>query len=550
MNSATIAPQQPATALGEPTGRYWPRQAGIRAWLLIVGGLILLPMVGLAIFLVFQIHQAGRLGTERELAQRTVATSHAVLERLDSGISYLHALALTDAALNNDFPGLHAQAKRVADNFPGATGIALVRKDFTLQFITARPYGAALKSPPDTTTSRQVFATGAPAVSGQFKGPFTGHTVVALGVPVFQNGDVAFCLVMVLTSESLTDLLLKQNLPSDWTASVLDRDGFIVARSRSAERFVGTESTPQLISLLKQRRTGFIDSVTKDGIPVLGFLEPVKPYRWHVVVGVPKSNLVDPLFRDLWLLAGVVLSIFLVGLAGASLAGKALELWITRLLATVRVIQIGGDAKVHRSGVLELDQMAMSLTEVHAAHSQVRQDLKTTEGQRDRASEALELALVDGLTGLRTRDALRQDAKALKDRLPDGSDWGVVFFDLDGFKLVNDSMGHEVGDRVLMAVGAVFQEMESRDCISGRWGGDEFVLVMAAPEGELEDRLSQLCERVQDLVTAIGIANHQPMLGCSAGLACDERHGRSLDELLALADKGMYLSKAVRNQKS
>lgn len=515
-------------------------QAGIRTWLIVVGGVVLAPMVGLAIFLVFQVHAAAESATQRELAQRTEATSHAVRERLESAIGYLNALAVSDAALNGDMPTLYTQAKRVADMYPGVTGIGLMGPDLKLQFITARPYGAVLAAPPDTSTSQRVFTSGAPAVSGSFKGPFTGKPVVALGVPIFRNGDVAYSLFMVLTSESLSDLLLAQSLPSEWTASIVDRRGVIVARSRNADKFVGSEATPLVLDFLRARKTGYLDAVTKDGTAVLAYVSPVSPYHWHVGIGVPKDMTAAPLQRHLTNLVVATLAIFALGLAGAALAGKALERWTVRLLVVVRAIKTGHVVELNHSGVRELDQMARSLTEVNHSTRLIREDLQNSLNERDQANQALELARMDGLTGLPARGQFRDDVSARQAALLPSQTLGLLFVDLDRFKAINDVHGHETGDKALMAVGAALKAVAGAEHIPARWGGDEFVLAFSGDAAHTNRQVADLCVQVTWAVSAVGYN-----LGCSIGVAFWDSSCLSLDELVKRADASMYRQKTA-----
>ncbi len=513
-------------------------QAGIRSWLLGVGAVILAPMVAVALFLVLQVHQAGESATQRELAQRTTATSHAVLERLDSGISYLNALALSDAALTGDLPALYSQANRIAANFPGAAGIGLMGPDLRLRFITAKPYGAPVSAPPDTATVKRVIATGTPAVSGQFKDPVTGKRVVLLAAPVFREGDVAYALLMELTSDSLTDLLLQQGLPSDWTAAVLDRQGHLVARSRDAERFVGTEATPPVLAFLRARKSGYLDSVTKEGTEVRAYVAPITPYRWNVAIGVPTQNLLAPLQRNLGLFLTVTFLIFVVGMVAAGLAGKALARWNHRLLAAVRAIKSGETVVYKPSGVTELDQMAKSLMEVNTATQRIRIDLQDSRRERDQAHLALEVARTDGLTGLRARARFREDVTAMHRVAAADQRLVLLFVDLDRFKAVNDVHGHEAGDGVLMDVGRLFSGLESASCITARWGGDEFVLAFKTPAELINSRVMALCKAIDAGIQAMGYG-----LGCSIGVSFWDDHCANLDDLVKRADVSMYRQK-------
>ncbi|MGV3563011.1 MAG: GGDEF domain-containing protein, partial [Nocardioides sp.] len=83
----------------------------------------------------------------------------------------------------------------------------------------------------------------------------------------------------------------------------------------------------------------------------------------------------------------------------------------------------------------------------------------------------------DGLTGLRTRSVLPDDgATLLAEATAQGRRVGLLLFDLDGFKGINDTLGHHSGDRVLAEVGRRTQELVGGDDVAVRLGGDEFAL--------------------------------------------------------------------------
>jgi diguanylate cyclase (GGDEF)-like protein len=150
-------------------------------------------------------------------------------------------------------------------------------------------------------------------------------------------------------------------------------------------------------------------------------------------------------------------------------------------------------------------------------------------------------ALVDGLTGLANRraaaDALHAEA-ARAGRLQ--TPLSVVLADLDGFKDVNDIHGHAVGDEVLKAFAEVVRETIRESDVAGRWGGEEFLLLL--PGADLEGAL-QLAERVR-----AGLAGRRipgaPDLHVTASFGVAEYGGESNSEqLLAAADSALYRAK-------
>lgn len=116
----------------------------------------------------------------------------------------------------------------------------------------------------------------------------------------------------------------------------------------------------------------------------------------------------------------------------------------------------------------------------------------------------------------------------------------VLIIDVDHFKAVNDSRGHLVGDRVLLEVAHVLQrELRGHDCV-GRFGGDEFVVLLdelAATEAE------QAAGRLRDAIRAIRVDDLAPSV--SMGLAHSSRYGTNLTALLTAADHALYQAKAA-----
>lgn len=152
------------------------------------------------------------------------------------------------------------------------------------------------------------------------------------------------------------------------------------------------------------------------------------------------------------------------------------------------------------------------------------------------------LAHYDQLTGLRNRLSLRGDIeKALN-----GGDLArpltIAVLDLDGFKDVNDTLGHAVGDRLLQEISA--RLTSASDAIRVyRLGGDEFVVLIDGCGDPLV--ATETMETVLKRLTAqIHVDGHQVFVGASVGLAMAPAHGLNADDLLANADLALYHGKA------
>ncbi|HKS39587.1 MAG TPA: diguanylate cyclase, partial [Blastocatellia bacterium] len=154
-------------------------------------------------------------------------------------------------------------------------------------------------------------------------------------------------------------------------------------------------------------------------------------------------------------------------------------------------------------------------------------------------------ALTDLLTGLPNARALRYRFEEEADRARRHRDtFSVLMMDLDGFKAVNDKLGHQAGDQLLKELSAVLlSQIRSSDFIS-RYAGDEFVAVLQAGEEEVQEAALRI-QRALDRHDFI-LANSKLFVGLSVGWACFGTDGNTLDELLLAADRAMYADKTKR----
>jgi diguanylate cyclase (GGDEF)-like protein len=147
------------------------------------------------------------------------------------------------------------------------------------------------------------------------------------------------------------------------------------------------------------------------------------------------------------------------------------------------------------------------------------------------------------LTGLPNRRRTAEVATAaLANAIAADSPLAIAIIDMDHFKIINDRCGHATGDFVLKEFARVGREALRDSDILGRWGGEEFLLVM--PGATLEIAQASL-ERMRTLVFGIRLPTSGAGLrvSLSAGIAISLRHGRSLDEMIARADSALYTAK-------
>ena len=154
-------------------------------------------------------------------------------------------------------------------------------------------------------------------------------------------------------------------------------------------------------------------------------------------------------------------------------------------------------------------------------------------------------ALTDLLTGLPNARALRYRFEEEADRARRHSDsFAVMMMDLDGFKAVNDKLGHQAGDRLLRELAVLLLSLVRSSDFVSRYAGDEFVAILPVGSDESEE-LSHRMQRTIDRHN-FGGAGSNLFVGMSVGWASFGADGETLDELLLAADRAMYADKKRR----
>ena len=180
---------------------------------------------------------------------------------------------------------------------------------------------------------------------------------------------------------------------------------------------------------------------------------------------------------------------------------------------------------------------------VQRAAAELRDRLAVAFAAREREREMHHRALHDSLTGLANRRGLHE---ALERLLPNATPLrsvAVLFVDLDHFKTVNDSQGHEAGDELLCMAGERLRACLPPGGLVARQGGDEFIVVL--PDADPQSAAVIAGEAVRSLSLPFNLRHAEQLIGASIGVALAPLHGHSAQELLRHADIAMYAAKGA-----
>jgi diguanylate cyclase (GGDEF)-like protein len=216
----------------------------------------------------------------------------------------------------------------------------------------------------------------------------------------------------------------------------------------------------------------------------------------------------------------------------------------------VRAFEVGGQDYItkpfHALEVLMRIKNQLLIQQQHQQLHQQNQCLEQEIAERLKAeAEVRQLALTDELTALYNRRGFfllagQQLKMAQRNQLP----CGLVFADVDGLKQINDTFGHEIGDRVIVDAAQLLKKTFRDADIIARLGGDEFAILIP----DYSDAVEGLCMRLQANIDQFNQAAARCyQLAMSVGVqVCDLVDNASLEHLLTQADKLMYEHKRMK----
>jgi diguanylate cyclase (GGDEF)-like protein len=223
---------------------------------------------------------------------------------------------------------------------------------------------------------------------------------------------------------------------------------------------------------------------------------------------------------------------------------------VRRLIQATRKLSAGGVVQVERGGIRELDDLAVAFNDMAAqlvsARASVAAHQETLERRVHERTHALQhLAEHDSLTQLPNRRLLLQRLNdALARATASGERVGVFFIDLDNFKNINDGLGHEFGDLVLLSVAQRLSETAASFGFAARLGGDEFTVLY--PDAASADAVAEMGRHLlRAFHRPLAVGDRQLTISASIGASIFPDHAAHAEALLRAADAALFRAKAL-----
>ena len=360
----------------------------LRAYLLWLVLATLLPgVVGASLIFADQ-YRKGRVQVERKTMQTVRALANNVDNRLSKAQAIGQTLTILAALEERDFARVHRQAREALDLAGGGMNMVLRERSGQQLVNTTVEWGTPLPVNPSVWLDK-VFASGAPSVSGVFKGRVSGRSTVSVDVPVIEDGAVRYVLSIGLRPDYFGGILSPHSVPEGATATIFDPSGIIFNRNMRPERSIGTRVTAPLFAGINRAQEGVIDSRTQEGVPVLTHFSRL-PNGWGVAIGLPRASLRAELTDQLALMATGMVVLFAIGLCLAWLIGGRLARSVQAL--TEPALALGRGARPAASSEFHVKETADVANAMHAAADLLDQRSLQLAAKESALSEAHMLA--------------------------------------------------------------------------------------------------------------------------------------------------------------
>lgn len=333
---------------------------------------ILVPSFIAAALAVAYVYRDAQESQNRSMAETARAMALLVDNELEKKETLLRVLAGAPSLERNDLIEFYEHARRAAS--PPESAVVLFDLDGKPLLNSRVAYGKPLPLRGSSNISQLMVRHGADRtlVSDVFRARVTGRLDFAVQVPVKSDERIRYRLALGVNADSLQRLLLRQHLPSQWLATLVDRNGVVVARTRSPERWIGKPMSGDAHARIARYTETMIESRTLDGVKSRVFVSTVPASGWKILLSIPRSELRAAPLRAAALLGGLMTLLLVAGLATAHRFANRAIAPIEALGRSARAMGEGLEVPYAAAGWAELDSVAHHLADASTRirHSQ------------------------------------------------------------------------------------------------------------------------------------------------------------------------------------
>ncbi|TCS35172.1 diguanylate cyclase (GGDEF)-like protein [Paucimonas lemoignei] len=514
----------------------------LRTRLLIIILLASLPAVGL--FLLESSREYDKAQREAQNNLMAMATLVASNEsRVVQGIKdILLAISQQPFVQNRDLPMCRDTLVRMAKQFSAYDNFSVIDTNGDI-LCTGSPLDGAVNvqdRPYFQTMMREKrFVGGAYLVSR-----VTGLQVATFALPVIQDGQVTGAISTALRLEELTSMARGIPLPAGTVIGITDMQGVLLTREPAIPEIIG--KPVQDAALMRSLSAGaphFVDGHGMDGVQRLYAAVPIqfegKPF-FYVFVGLDKSRLERAARNSLVIDFSVLALIIALSYIGTGyLSQRSLLKPVQRIIAAAQGVSAG-----NLKARTELNHEAGEIGELARQFDVMAEALEAREEANRSANKYIEyIAQHDPLTNLPNRRLFAMQLEQQTARMKTtGKCLAVLFLNLDRFRLVNDSLGQDVGDQLLLTVAKRLEGCVLAEATVAHLGRDEFVCMLPGV-GPQEVMMGVVQTLVRQVTEPFVIGGEHIEIGATVGVSLFPDHSEDGTTLVRYAEVAMHEAK-------
>ncbi|WP_338764911.1 ATP-binding protein [Massilia sp. METH4] len=368
----------------------------IRTRLLLLILSILLPAIVAASVAVWYVYQEQRKAEVSGMKEAVRALSLLADRELLAMEATLRTLAASPAMRDGDFAAFREQARRVA---PPEYAVVVITDLEGRQLLNSRQPAGAM--PPQSKSNLMALRSAAgprgTVVSDLFMAPVGKRPDIAVQIPVEVDGKARYYLAMGIAAERLVPLLVQQGLPAEWIASLTDRQGRVIARSREAAKYTGRQVRPALRArIMAGERSGVHQGVTLSGIDTIAFFARAPLSNWTVILSVPLEEMRRPAIIAATGFTAMIVLMLGLSIAGAHWYARRTAAPIEHLRHTAEALGRGEPLAAFTSGMAEADAVSRALADAAARIRDNEAQLERKVAEAVAAAERAQRALLQG----------------------------------------------------------------------------------------------------------------------------------------------------------
>lgn len=335
----------------------------LRWYLVLLVAGALLPVVLFAVAVVYKLSSQEQIASERRILLAARNLAETVEQELSGTTRTLQALASSSQLNQGNLQTFYNEAKRVVETQASWVSVVLISPKGQQLLNTRQVFGKPLPTDIEPESLQRLIRTRQPVVGNLARSKLEPNIIgILVRTPVMDNGTLQSVLTAFVTQKALADVVEQQTtVDGEWTRTVVDGQGIVIARTRSPERFVGRRGTPSFLKRIGEATEGIYRDTTLEGMKVYVAFCRVSDSPWTVAITVPIDVIQAPSRQAMTIVIGSGLALLLMSGIGAFMLSRQISRSITSAAVAAAALANGEEPKVSSLSIKEVVLLGQSL---------------------------------------------------------------------------------------------------------------------------------------------------------------------------------------------